>query len=244
MPDAVQLGYAASRAGAPARVAHWKKDTADLATPAGWAEKLHTNLTYNYGFYATGSDVYLRLPGNRDPNTLYITAAAPNDVGLVVNGPGVRISGFEIRQFTAGVQLMWDARNAVVDRSLLTGNASGVFIRAQLTGSPQRSMYGGDHTIQENLIQDASLWSADPIAQPDHPVDVRQIEHPERRRLRLLDHPHRRERREHRHQRARRGTWRGGAPQHDRRTVQRRQPRPERRSSIGTPARTWTSTTT
>ena len=62
-----------------------------------------------------------------------------------------------------------DGRNAVVDRSLLTGNASGVFLRAQLTGSPQRPAYGADHTIQENLIQDASLWSDDPAASPTIP---------------------------------------------------------------------------
>ena len=167
--DAVQLGYAASRAEAPFRVAHWKKDSADLATPAGWAEKLYANLTYNSGFYADGADLYLRLPGDRDPNTLYITASGPNEVGLVVNGPDIRISGFEIRQFTSGVELMWDARRAVIDRSLLTGNANGVHLRGNRAGTPLRSIYGGDHTIQENLIRDASLWSADPAVNPTVP---------------------------------------------------------------------------
>ena len=152
------------------RVAHWKKDTADLATPAGWAEKLYTNLTYNYGFYADGSDLYLRLPGNRDPNTLYVTASGQNEVGLVVNGPDVRISGFEIRQFTSGIQVMWDARNAVVDRSLLTGQRDRHLLQGgNGPARPIGLMYGGDHTIQENLIQDASLWSADPVGSPTIP---------------------------------------------------------------------------
>src|SRR5262249_52900923 len=31
--DATQLGYGATRASAPVRVAHWKRDAADLATP-------------------------------------------------------------------------------------------------------------------------------------------------------------------------------------------------------------------
>jgi hypothetical protein len=150
-------------------VAHWKKDTLDLATPAGWAEKLYTNLTYNYGFYADRSDLYLRLPGDRDPNALYITASSLNEVGLLVNAPDVRISGFEIRQFTSGVELLWDARNAVVDRSLLTGNAYGVHLRANRTGNPVRSVFGGDHTIQENLIHDASFWSTDPVGNPNIP---------------------------------------------------------------------------
>jgi hypothetical protein len=161
--DAMQLGYAESRAATPRRVAHWVKDKADLATPAGWAEKLYTNLTYNYGFYADGADLYLRLPGDLDPNGLYVTASEASQAGLAVNGADVRVSGFEVRQFTSGVNILGRAQGAVVDHCLLSGNATGVAFRADRrapdeAGQPNVT-YGGDHVVQDNLILDSSLRS-------------------------------------------------------------------------------------
>jgi hypothetical protein len=155
--DARQLGYATSRAGSPTRLAHWARDAADLATPAGWAEKLYTNLTYNYGFYAAGQDVYVRLPGDRDPNTLYITMSGLYQAALAIHGPDVRVSGFEIRQFDSGIEVLWGARNAVIDHNLLTGNLAGVLFRGNRSLSPPE--YGSDHVVQDNLILDSSLWS-------------------------------------------------------------------------------------
>ena len=156
--DATQLGYATTRNGSPLRVANWKKDARDLASPAGWAEQLFTNLTYNYGFYSLGRDLYLRLPGDLDPNTLYLTISNGTQTALAINGPDVRISGFEIRQFTEGVDVMSEARSAIVDHNLLTGNLAGVLFRGQ------GSAYGTDHVVQDNRIQDANLWSVDPAA--------------------------------------------------------------------------------
>jgi hypothetical protein len=75
------------------------------------------------------------------------------------------VSGFEVRQFTDGVDVMWHAHNAVVDRCLLTGNLTGVGFEGDLGALDQNGVraltYGGDHVVQENLIQDSSLWSAD-----------------------------------------------------------------------------------
>jgi hypothetical protein len=153
--DATQLGYATTRAGAPIRVANWKKDARDLASPAGWAEMLLTNLTYNYGFYGLGRDVYVRLPGDLDPNALYLTFSNGAHTALAINGTDVRMSGFEIRQFTSGIDVMWEARNAIVDHNLLTGNQAAVLFRGQ------GSAYGSDHVVQDNLIQDSSQWSTD-----------------------------------------------------------------------------------
>src|SRR6185295_19717547 len=69
------LGYAPSRAAMPRRLARWERKGADLQSPAGWAEKLYTNRTYTFGWAAFpsggGWDVYARLPGDVDPNTLY-----------------------------------------------------------------------------------------------------------------------------------------------------------------------------
>ena len=161
--DATQLGYAGSRTDTPVRVARWQKDQADLATPAGWAEKLYTNLTYNYGFFADGPDIFLRLPGDRDPNREYITASGANQAGFAIDGPDIRLCGFEIRQFTSGVDVLTRARSAVVDRNLITGNAIGVAFRGE-RGNPDAngvrpSFYGSDHVVQENLILDSSLRS-------------------------------------------------------------------------------------
>ena len=57
-----RMGYATDRAGQPQRVAHWDRkegshDGYTMETPEGWAEVLHRNESYNYGFTSFGSDV-------------------------------------------------------------------------------------------------------------------------------------------------------------------------------------------
>ncbi|MGE3268392.1 MAG: hypothetical protein AB7P40_06570 [Chloroflexota bacterium] len=164
VPDAMQLGYAETRAATPLRVAHWAQDKGDLASAAGWAEKLYTNLTYNWGFYSQGPDLYLRLPGDLDPNSLYITASEPSQPGLSINGPDVRISGFEVRQFSSGINVLSSATRAIVDHNLLTGNADGVSFRgdrrAAGESAGQPPSYGSDHVVQDNLILDSNLHLA------------------------------------------------------------------------------------
>src|SRR5439155_23638802 len=103
LSGATQLGYASTRDAPPRRIANWKAGGGDLATPAGWAEKVYTNQSYNYGFYASGQDLYLRLPGDADPNATYVTVGV--GTGLGFSSPGVRVSGLEIRAFDAGVRL-------------------------------------------------------------------------------------------------------------------------------------------
>ncbi|MBI4505790.1 MAG: hypothetical protein HY691_09670 [Chloroflexi bacterium] len=152
-----QLGYAATREGLPKRVALWRAAGPALQTPAGWAEMLYTNRTYTYGFYTSGQDIYLRLPGDLDPNALYVTAGKGS--AFVVNGPEVRISGFEMRQLDFGVFFAAAASGGVVDRNLITGSLHGVHFRGA-EGPPAR--YGSDHIVQYNLFEDTSLWSDDP----------------------------------------------------------------------------------
>jgi hypothetical protein len=149
-----QLGYASSREAAPRRVANWKAGGADLATPAGWAEKLYTNRSYNYGFYASGQDVYLRLPGDRDPNTLYITVGG--GAGLGFGAANVRVSGLEIRTFESGVRLDQNSSSAVIDHNLFTGNQAGLWVAGAKGPPPQ---YGGEHVVEHNRFEDANLWA-------------------------------------------------------------------------------------
>ncbi|MBI4506697.1 MAG: hypothetical protein HY691_14275, partial [Chloroflexi bacterium] len=161
---ATQLGYAATRADLPRRAAHWKAAGPDLRTPAGWAEKLYANLTYSYGFYVDGEDIYLRLPGDANPNDLYVGAG--NGRGLRVNGPNVRISGFELRHFGEAVVFDAAATGGIVDHALFAGNLLGVSFRGA-PGPP--AVYGGDHVVERNVFRDSNLWSADPAADPAIP---------------------------------------------------------------------------
>ena len=148
------VGFASTRAAAPKRVAYWKTDGAALATPAGWAQMLYTNLTYNYGAYSSGYDVYLRLPGDVNPNTQYITMG--NNIGLPFSGDDIRVYGLEIRGFINALDFNHTADRAIVQYNYLPFNGAGVYLRS-LTWAPYTS--GADHTIQYNLISDTSLWS-------------------------------------------------------------------------------------
>jgi hypothetical protein len=163
-PSLSALGYAARREDLPQRIALWKADTADVSTPAGWAEKLFTNQTYNYGAYVNGPDLYLRLPPNApspNPNDLYITAGS--GVALALDGPGMRVSGLEIRQADSAVQLLLRATGGVVDHNLLSGSRFGVYFRGSST-PPSR--YGSGHVVERNRIVDANLWTDDHVARP------------------------------------------------------------------------------
>ena len=167
---AFQLGISGSPLEQPRRIAHWRPAGPELQSPAGWAQRLYNNHSYNYGFYADKQDIYLRLPGDQDPNGLYITVLGRNQPthGLAASGPNIRFSGFEIRQFQAGVALDSRSSFAVVDHNLLSGNFAGVAINgtsAEMRGEGNAggpSDYGSDHLIEYNRVVDANLWSDDP----------------------------------------------------------------------------------
>jgi hypothetical protein len=168
--EANQLRFARTRTELPRRVAHWRGGGAELQTPAGWADKLYNNQTYNYGFYVDKQDVYLRLPGDQDPNQFYVTVLGRNQPtqGLVASGPDIRFSGLEIRGFQSGVATDARATFTTIDHCYLAGNLFGVDLRGtspemrgQAAGSSPSS-YGSDHLVQFNRIEDSNLWSEDP----------------------------------------------------------------------------------
>ncbi len=128
--EATHLTVAPDQHGVPQRVAYWDRksgtyDKYTLSIPEGWAEVLYKNATYNYGFASFGADIYLRLPGDRDPNTLYVTPfTAPNGSSkgrIVVSAPDVRLSGFEIR--TVDLWFTATASRGVVDHNLFFGSS-------------------------------------------------------------------------------------------------------------------------
>ena len=165
---ATQLGFASTLAAAPARVASWKADSSQLATPAGWVDMLYRNLTWNSGFYtdpAHPQDVYVRLPGDANPNQFYVTLGG-NREGLDVDGPNIRVSGLELREFDYGVSLLQHSSFDVVDHNLLVSNFIGVRLYGERPGT-----YGHDQVVQYNRFIDSNLWTADHTNAPAIPWD-------------------------------------------------------------------------
>lgn len=164
---ATRLTVAPGRADIPQRVAYWDRKPGaagayTMETPAGWAEVLYRNETYNFGFTSFGNDLYLRLPGDQDPNTLYVTAtAAP--VGttkgrVVIDAPDVRLTGFEFRS----VDLIYGpgAAQGTIDHNLF--RLGGLLFAGAQAGQGAPSGYGADHLVQFNAFLDNGTWSVDP----------------------------------------------------------------------------------
>lgn len=137
------------------RVAHWKIDASHLATAAGWAEKLYTNLTYDAaGFWVNSSgDVYLRLPGDVDPNTVYISMVGAGNPAMVQGAAdGSRFSGLHFRGWHIAVATRNGLDNLIVDHCWVEGMQAGVYFH-QDTGQ----VYGVDPTVEHCRFTDTSL---------------------------------------------------------------------------------------
>ncbi len=166
----VSLGYAQTREGLPQRIASWDlksgtvtdksgkvwylKNTADATDASGWAEVLYNNKLYNYGFAAFGADVYVRIQGDLNPNSYFITlnrSATGGSDGFAFNAANVRFSGFEVRQVFTTFKSA--SSFGVVDHNL--------FVTANVTLSGTKpGTYGSDHLIERNRFVDSSLFSA------------------------------------------------------------------------------------
>lgn len=142
------------------RAAQWKRDTRDLSTPAGWMGLLATNRSYHYGFYAAGNvtgDVYLRLPGDRDPNAEQIHVQ-DSRIAFMLQASGSRISGLHIPGWHMGVALRRGIRDCVVDHCWIDGAYAGVYFHSNtndvdVLGYPA----GGGHVVEHTLITDRGL---------------------------------------------------------------------------------------
>ncbi|MDO8657550.1 MAG: dockerin type I repeat-containing protein, partial [Candidatus Levybacteria bacterium] len=169
-----QMGYAASRANPPQRIATWaymSDPVGHLTTPAAFAEKLYTNKTYNYGFMVFpdgmgGSDIYLRMQGGANPNSYYITFGNQGTGFHLMAAPDSRISGFEIRTMKLGVYVSAAASRTIIDHNLFTGIQTSV----RIDGTPP-STYATDVVAEYNVMRDYNLWSADPVGNPGIPWD-------------------------------------------------------------------------
>lgn len=156
-----QLGYATSRTDYPNTLAAWAEPSGDtqnqIATAAGFAEKLYTNKTYNYGFSVLsdgsgGSDIWLRMPGDTNPNNYYFTSG--QGTGISINAPDSRVSGFEIRSFISGIGFSANSSRGIADHNILVDNNTGINITS--IAVPLQSPT--DIVIQHNVMRASNLW--------------------------------------------------------------------------------------
>jgi hypothetical protein len=171
----VGADYAKTKASEPLRIPYWPVDKTEgkttLDTANGIAETVHTNYSYNAGFWQDGSGnrVYLVLPGGLDPNDGYIWLSSGgknsgNSIsGFTLNGPNLRISGFSFRVLPQGIKLSAAAANAVIDHNLTRNNGVGVYT---LTSTPNATERADFATIQYNTFSDSNLWSVTERAIP------------------------------------------------------------------------------
>ncbi|HEX5166494.1 MAG TPA: DUF1565 domain-containing protein, partial [Thermomicrobiales bacterium] len=161
--NATVLAWSNSRTDEPQRVGYWNRrdgtfDGYSMETPEGWSEVLYRNETYNFGFASFGNDVYLRLPGDKNPNDVVMTLHdtwKSNDTGrLVLSGSNVRLSGFELRLVDA--MLRSPSVNGVIDHNLFYMGT--VYYKGD-KGTP--SSYPTNQVVQYNRMIDTSIRPRD-----------------------------------------------------------------------------------
>lgn len=170
------LGWlpAAGRAGVPNRAAKWASDAARLATPEGWAELLHTNQTFRYGFYQSGADLYVRLPNDANPNARWWVGGT---AGVSLGGADSRVSGFVLRGLHMAVVLGPGSSRTVVDRNEIQMATHGVRVAGVGASGP----YPEDMVFERNYVRNTGLWSDNQSVTPTPPWDF------VKRRVRLAD---------------------------------------------------------
>jgi hypothetical protein len=171
----VGADFAATKASEPLRVAYWPVDKTEgkttLDNASGFAETVHTNYSYNAGFWQDGADnrLYLVLPDGLNPNNCYIWLSSGGKsngkavAGFTLNGPHLRVSGFSFRALPQGIKLGGEAVYAVIDHNLTRNNGAGVYTLAASPNATARADYA---TIQYNVFSDTNLWSTTKRAIP------------------------------------------------------------------------------
>jgi hypothetical protein len=147
------LGYAASRDALPKRLVNWRADDT-ITTPAQFAEYLYTNQEYRYGFWldaVTLDDIYLRLPGDVDPNTLWWVGGWNWVVAF--NGADSRITGCVVRGGWNGIGVGTTGHRTVIDHNISTTSRYPVHSQGTATARP------ANVTVEHNYLHDSSMWS-------------------------------------------------------------------------------------
>lgn len=142
---------AAKKRAAPTRLAGWRSVGSGLNSAAKWAEMMHTNLSYNYGFYQLNNagTLYCRLPGDANPNDTYVWVGRGDTQGLFTfNGNDIRICGFETRSEQQAAAVGSSSLRAMIDHCYLIGHIDHVRVNDN----------AGDTVIRHNRMEDSSMW--------------------------------------------------------------------------------------
>jgi hypothetical protein len=169
--DPEQIGYGRVLEDLPTRLVKWTAKGAMLDTPAHFATLLYTNRSYPFGFWndpLRPQDVYLRLPGDVDPNTLTLSLGSGS--AFTINGPDVVIEGGQLRTTTAGVLLFPQAMRARLGGITTIACRMGVWIRGE-----KPNVYGADHVIDGCTFLDSETWRDDGRGIPWHLVKYEPI---------------------------------------------------------------------
>lgn len=154
----------AGRATLPTRMARWAPDAADLATVEGWSALAWTNLTYRYGFYQSGQDLYVRVQNDANPNTRWWVGGT---TGLALGGPDSRVSGFVLRGFHMAVLTGPGSDRFILDRNEIQTSTHGL----RTSGVTDTSPYPEDMVAQFNYARNTSIASLDQANAPSIPWD-------------------------------------------------------------------------
>jgi hypothetical protein len=146
-----QGSYAATRLTLPPnRLAHWANVDSEWDTPEEFAENLRTNQYYTFGFWVdplVPTTLYARLPGDLDPNTLWLWFGANQGVRFNSGGGSTRLSGFVVHTFQQNVEA--------------TGGPESLDHNFLCTAYRSVNLSGSSNTgavIRHNRIRDTNLW--------------------------------------------------------------------------------------
>ena len=171
--QSIAAGYSASPAEIPLKLMTWRDGAANPnylpaanpTQPEDIAERMYENADYNYGIAQDiNNHLYLRLPPNahkpdgtptQNPNDIYIMIANVGHKCFNLQGPDIRITGFEARIGPECIYMNQLAQRNIIDHNLIIGG-KGIVMQG-VAGAT--STYGKDHLIEHNRLVDYNLWS-------------------------------------------------------------------------------------
>ncbi|HZS22273.1 MAG TPA: hypothetical protein VFA63_14990, partial [Pseudonocardiaceae bacterium] len=151
----------------PKRLPQWKKITTDLDTVAKFANIIYDCQEQNFGFYndPTGlSDIYVRMPGDANPNGFYFwiggdPGVSPPKGAFQISGNDVRVCRIETRATDAVACLDGPAQRPIVDHNIAYCARGGAAYERWTSGGT--GGYVVDGLYQYNRAQDSEMWKLD-----------------------------------------------------------------------------------
>jgi hypothetical protein len=151
--------YAAAKSGQPSRVSNW---SAGVPTAELFAELVHTTQTYNVGHWQTSTRLYLRLPGDIDPDTCYIwmgsntgNAATP---GTSIGGSDQWVVGGQFRVCSNALRFAATSVRGTMQQNLIEDGEYSIYLPVPAGGANSGGVSPTDFTVQYNLLRHTNLW--------------------------------------------------------------------------------------